>query len=492
MINNKKSSIVGDTIILTISKITTLCITMISAMLLSRFRTLEEYGTYSQLMMIISLSSSLFMLGLPNSINYFLARSETNIEKQKFLNNYYTFTTILSILLGILLIYTTPVLSRYFKNKAIKSFIYFLGIYPWTRVINSSIENILIVYQKTCSLALYKILNSTLLLLIIIIVKVFSWTFEIYMVLLICVESIFTIIVYYLVNKYSGELKISIDVDMIKSILKFSIPIGLASVIGTINIELDKLIIGNILGTEQLAIYTNAAREMPVTIIATSITSILLPQITRLLKDKKNDEAILLWGNATTISYAIICFLAIGFFVFAKDVMILLYSDKYLEGIEVFRVYNLLLLLRSTYFGMILNCKGKTKFILYSSITALILNCVLNYGLFILIGFNGPAIATLLSQMTINIAQLIYTSKIINIKFSRIFPWKELRNISLINMVFGMIFYNIKNIISIDVYIGSTMESIILGIIWGFVYVICMRFSIMKQWNELKKEKLVC
>ena len=86
----KGTSIINDTIKLTISKVMSLVIAMVSSMLLSRYRTLEEYGTYSQLLMVINIMTSLLMLGLPNSINYFLSRAETEEECQRFLNVYYT------------------------------------------------------------------------------------------------------------------------------------------------------------------------------------------------------------------------------------------------------------------------------------------------------------------------------------------------------------------------------------------------------------------
>ena len=80
----KGTSIINDTIKLTISKVMSLVIAMVSSMLLSRYRTLEEYGTYSQLLMVINIMTSLLMLGLPNSINYFLSRAETEEEGQRF------------------------------------------------------------------------------------------------------------------------------------------------------------------------------------------------------------------------------------------------------------------------------------------------------------------------------------------------------------------------------------------------------------------------
>lgn len=74
---NDKSNVGKDGLKLTVSRLITLSIALVSAMLLSRFRTLEEYGTYSQILLVTNIVTSLLMLGLPNSINYFLARAES-------------------------------------------------------------------------------------------------------------------------------------------------------------------------------------------------------------------------------------------------------------------------------------------------------------------------------------------------------------------------------------------------------------------------------
>ena len=53
-----------------------LVLSMLTTMLLSRSRTLQEYGDYSQLILVSSMATVLFMMGLPSSINYFVARAD--------------------------------------------------------------------------------------------------------------------------------------------------------------------------------------------------------------------------------------------------------------------------------------------------------------------------------------------------------------------------------------------------------------------------------
>ena len=125
---NDKSNVGKDGLKLTVSRFITLSIALVSAMLLSRFRTLEEYGTYSQILLVTNIVTSLLMLGLPNSINYFLARAESQEEKQKFLSVFYTLSTIINIVIGLSFVLSINLLIGFFDNPILRSFAFFLAL----------------------------------------------------------------------------------------------------------------------------------------------------------------------------------------------------------------------------------------------------------------------------------------------------------------------------------------------------------------------------
>lgn len=481
----KKNSIGADTVRLTASKTITLCITMVTSMMLSRFRTLEEYGTYSQLLLVVSLSSSIFMLGLPNSINYFLARAESQKERKKFLSVYYTLSTILGLIMGFVLACAIPLFEGYFNNPNMDNFLYFFALYPWASVVSSSIENVLVVYQKTQLLMIYRFLNSICLMGAVLFVQWLDFGFPVYMLCYVLIYVIFSIAVYVIVWILCGGLSFILDKIMLKEVFKFSLPIGLATVVGTLDVEIDKLLIGWMMNTEQLAIYTNASKELPVTIIAASITAVLLPHLSVLLKDNKKIKAIRLWGYAIELSFIFICLIVSGVFTYAKDVLILLYSEKYLPGLNVFRIYTLVLILRCTYFGMILNACGETKKLFYCSAIALLLNAILNPIFYQLMGINGPAIATLVSLLCIMLLQLKLTAKYAQMTIREVIPWKFIGSIAVINIVMSVLFSFIKKVLPFEHYFGSISESILLGFVWCGIYFIGMRKTIIQIWNRL-------
>ena len=182
-----------------------------------------------------------------------------------------------------------------------------------------------------------------------------------------------------------------------------------------------------------------------------------------------------------------ICLIVAGVFTYAEDVMSLLYSEKYLPDLPVFRIYALVLLLRCTYFGIILNAKGKTKEIFWAGIASLALNVVLNPLMYWALGMIGPALATFLSMFVVLLWQLFRTAKHTGVTFRQVFPFKRLGGITVINAALAVLFFGIKLALPLEKWITSLGESLLLGGIWSIVYLALMRKSIKRAWNGLNR-----
>lgn len=482
---SKNGSIGKDTLILTTSKFIVLLISLVTTMLLSRFRSLEEYGTYSQLLISINLVTTFFVLGFPNSLNYFLGQADSNNDKRAFLSVYYTSISLFSFISGVVLVVFSPFIEQYFENPLIRNYIYILALLPWTKISLTSIEHVLVALRKTRYLMKFRVLHSLMLILIILIVELLNLGFREYMLMFIIVELVSALITYVIASNIIGKLNISFDIEILKKILRFSIPMGVASLVGVLSLELDKLVIGKHFSTSEIAIYTNAAKELPITIIATSFTAVLMPRLVKLLKKNQLIESVKLWGISIKLSYIVISFFASTLIVFAPEVITILYSSKYLAGVPVFRVYNLVLLFRITYFGIILNSMGRTKFVFYSSIISLGANLILNLIFLRIFGFIGPAIATLIAVGLVALFQIIATTKVTGISFKKIFPWKDLAYITVYNVGFSTFFLHLKANLNISDKLDDTVESVLFGILWMIIYFFALRKKIRANLYQL-------
>lgn len=484
---NKNKNVATDSLKLSIAQIFSLIISMINIMLLSRFRTVTEYGTYSQMLMVSALVVTFFASGFSQCINYFLANEKDDIEKNKFIKSYYFIITLAGLISGIISLTILPLLVKYFSNELLYKYWFFLLLYPLSNVLNNGADRFFVLYRKTNQLMLFKLRYGFTTLLTVTLAIVLNWTFSLYLHVFVLVEFTFGILIYFFIYKITGVIPFGFNIGTCKKILMFAIPMGIAALIATLDTELDKLVIGGLTDTEMLAVYTNAAKELPVTVFSTSISTVVMPFIVRNIQNNNNSEAAKLWSNSIKFSAYIMCFFMVAFFVFAPQVISVLYSDKYISGTNIFRIYLLLLPFRLTYYGMILNSCKKTKVILLSSVCTLVINIVLDYVLYFFIGITGPAWATVISVAMMNMVQLIFTKRLINVSFWEIYPVAHILKVLVINIILGMFFFLIQNRVFYYCNFNHNFLTICLGGVWLMVYIFLVRKKMLCLWHSLNQ-----
>ena len=216
---SKKNTLGGDAIMLTISNFMVSIIGVITSMLLARFRTLNEYGTYSQIIMVTDLVSTILLLGLPGSVNYFIAKADAEEEKQKFLTIYLVLSTIITAIIGVCLFIAMPLIIRYFDNPYISSFAYVFAVYPWASIIINSLSSV--VYGKSNKLVIFSVVHVLVNLAVLLLAQAFDWGFQTYTLLYIGAMLLFAIFAVWWMRRIAGGLKFSIDWKLIKAIFVF-------------------------------------------------------------------------------------------------------------------------------------------------------------------------------------------------------------------------------------------------------------------------------
>lgn len=480
-----KKGFAKEASLLTISQVIIAITSMLAVMLLSRFRSLQEYGTYSQITLIVSLAVSMVQLGIPNSINYFIVKCKSENEKNDFYSTYYSISTFSGIGIGVILVLFLPIWTKYFNNNELRTYWWMLFLLPWTNSILNSISYLFIVSEKISRLVFYNIFSTAVNLLIIVMIKVCSGTFYNYLLSYMILQIGLMVYVYINIIKITNKkFRFYLSRKLMKEIYRYAIPLGFSSILATISIEIDKIMIGGFLGTEALAIYTNTGKELPVVILVSSITAVLTPKIVFLMNNKKTKSAVGLWKSSALIGFAVMAFFSAAFFVFAPQIVILLYGEKYLNGVTIFRIYSCILLCRFTYFGMVLTALGKTKMIMYTNIICILSNFILNYVLYIFLGITGPAIATVTTTFLGAVLQLLFTAKSIKISFKQIMPWLDFLFIMIINLCLGGLAYWYIYSYQIKDRIPDILRCVGVGIIWFGIYFLLLGKKIISTYKR--------
>ena len=101
-------------------------------------------------------------------------------------------------------------------------------------------------------------------------------------------------------------------------------------------------------------------------------------------------------------------------------------------------------------------------------------------------GFIGPAVASLISQLLIDLLQLLWSSRLLKIRFSGIFPWRRLAAVLIINIAVAAVFMVLKLLLPLENYVGAVLESVILGAIWFALTALLQMKRIKRDWINIK------
>jgi len=382
---------------LTFSRATVILSYIILTVIASRYLSLHDYATFRQTFLPYEIMVPLLTLGIPSTIYYLLPRSKNKLNLI-FNSMFIMFLTSL-LFSGFLIFGGIDILAKLFNNPSLLQSMKWLIIYPFLQIPVTLLVSVFIFEGKTKFIGIYS--------------SVSAFIFSISAVLLVInYKNYMDIVILKALFPFIGAIFLSVYIFKFfkksylskknffsnsSTILKVSIPFGMASMIGAISLQLDKFLVSSFGTTEQFAIYINGAMEIPlISVLTGSISAVLIGEMSKNLKEDKYDNALNLFRLSANKT-ALIIFPVMLFFLYNAQVfMILLYSDKYVLSAYPFIIYLFLLPIRIVVFGSVLIAMGKGKVILYRSIVELILNLILSIFMFKIFGYLGIAIATVL------------------------------------------------------------------------------------------------
>ena len=444
-------------------------ITVLSTVILARILTPADLGTYKQIFLLYSISAPIFITGIPASIYYFLVRLKKEEEKRLFVARSISLLFILGLLLGIFVSLSSLWAPKLIRNPQLTAPLVVFGIYAFANVSEQFLQPILVLYNRLKMLLVYPLAKGFL---------IFSFTiasaliFNKNLLLIILAVSLVSLLlpifaIVYTKNLLSLKSLMKIDRKNYKAQLSYGIPLALTSVVGIIAWEFDKLVVSINFPPELYAVYVLGATEIPfVGLIRSSVTQVVLPEMSKAHSEDRIKDLVSIWHNSIRKLSLLIVPIFFVAMVFSKEIITILYSEKFSASVPYFRIYLLLLIVRVASYGIILQAIGKTRENLKGSLAFLTVNAVLNPVLVVTIGLIGPAIATVVSTFTNVIYYIFVIKKFMAFSLRDIFPWWVVGKTFLISASAGIVFIPFVLYSNLpDIY-----QVVFATLLYGFVY----------------------
>jgi len=408
----------------------------IIGIILARILTQAEYGTYRQLFMIYTLLAAIFMVGLPQSLFYFLPKSDEETRK-KYIRQTVDIFTVLGLVSGILLLIFRHNLAALFNNQSLNKILIIYAVYPFFMFLSQLYYNIMIGLQEPKKAAGFIIFS--LCFDFVLVLGTAFLTRNLSYVIASMVLSVLIQWIYARINlgKYTKGNFLSYDKEQLKAQFRFAFPIGIAAIIGVISSQVDKLIISSHYSPELFAIFAVGATELPfIGIITNSVNAVILPEMSKSSDEKSISDLY----RGTVRKNALILFPIFTFcFVFAPQIINILYSSRYTESVIYFRIYLFTMPLRIATYGLLFQVFNKTKYIFMISTFTLVLNTALSLILINIYGLKGPAISTVIvTYITVSIYLILMKTKL-QLKLTGLFKMDALLRILSAAVVSGVL-----------------------------------------------------
>jgi O-antigen/teichoic acid export membrane protein len=461
--SSKISSSAKQTASLISGKIIALIITFTIPLFLTRYLSKNDYGIFSQFYVVVYFFTGFFSMGVEASLFYFYPGAIDRDRKSILFQTFLLIVIFSVVAVGFLNI---PKISNYFigNGELIKyKFLIIIGILLLMPI--NIFDPLYVVKKDYLTSILYPpgevILRLSLVIGFVILKPGLN---SIFSGIIVSAAICFCIVMIYLFKEI-GVKNINrriINLTLVKAQLKYSLPFGIAVCLNTLAVQFDKIVCISFLTPASYATYSIAFYGIPgVMQVYDSFSKVHLIKMALKYQENKINEISEIYKSLVAKTYSFSIPLIMIVLLYAKKIVIFLFTVKYIDSVPLFRIYLFSFLFYMLGAGIILRATGRTMDSLKSYVYSCLITLPATYFLIKSYGVYGAMSGALLSIILPKILIIYCEIRLIKIDIKNYFPWKKFA------MIFSISLISLIPFILIELFFNF---EIILSMICGIIY----------------------
>jgi O-antigen/teichoic acid export membrane protein len=436
-------NLADKTIINILAKSAGTLLLLMSSIVMVRFLSKEDYGTFLQVMLISNTVIMFTYLGIPQSIYYYLHKA-TN--KAVFIVRNIAISIFIGIVASICFFFLGPLIAQLLNNPLIENYTLLLVLLIFFRGPVSIREPILISRGHLLLNSINTVVDSIFFYVPVIIaallgvslglllkIMVFSSAFIFFCFILLMIWCVKGIKIDPNSVKENGE-----SITLLQQ-LRYALPIGVSSYLGIIGTYIDQYIVSIFFTPQSFAVYSRGAMQIPIlSSIQFTVNDIMMPYYVKDFQNGRIENFLERFHTGAEkvakINYPVFVF----FFISAPSLITLLYTEQYLDAVSIFRTYLFFLVINITAFSIIPRAVGKTKSIFWATTINVVANIILSCLLVPFFGPDGAAIATVFCGVINAVYYISVSARLLQVSFMHILPWGYLGKLLSVSFCAGI------------------------------------------------------
>lgn len=367
-----------------------------------------DFAIIGYLLMIHEVARNIATLGFPESVFYYFERVSGSARRGFVLQtiSILLVTAIVSAVLVYAISFIVPSLLPDWELLAVEQvqdLIPFMAVVVLFEIPTWPTTNILLAADKQSHAAWYEMLTSALILICLVGPLSLGYGLNIAVYGLVGYAFLRFIGSWIWIHAVIPSGKLADSDIAVKNQIDFAVPLGLSSLVSKLNRYADKFVVSIMLPASAYAEYTIGAQEVPIIrVIPFAVGSVLISRYVAFQMESKKKELLELWYKGIEKVSLLVLPLTFTAIIAAPDLISLIAetdTTDYSNAVLPFQIFNLIVLLRVTNYGSILQAFGDTKGVLYLSMNLVAANIILSIPLTYFYGITGTAMGTLIANV---------------------------------------------------------------------------------------------
>lgn len=400
----------------------------VAPMILVRFLSPDQFGTYRQVLFVYAVALPIIKFQIPESLYFFYPRKAGGIHR--YLSQTITLLCINGVIGGGLILFLGGYLEL-LPSGLNTDFVLPLAAFLMIEAVGSLIEHIFVL-EKNIPLTFIGNLGNSILRLVLVVGAVYLFADVLFMLYALILWATVRLgaTFFYLFKKYPIRLGFP-GRGMFREQMRYSLPLAIGGIIGLVGAQVDKGIVSGTLSAQEFALYSLGGLGImnAVKILYVSVGNVFVPRFGELALENNLPSIRLLWHKMIVMNAIATIPIVTFCCIYAPHIISLLYTPRYIQAADLWRLSMMVLLIQMLGFGYIPKALGRTGAIFAGNIARFAVSVPLAIVLITELGLIGGVIAFVAGFWANALIQLRECKVSLNATIGTLLPWNRLLRI---------------------------------------------------------------
>lgn len=401
--------------------------TLLIPLTLVRLFDQTEYGTYKQIFLVFATLHSVALVGLSDSLYYFVPRDPEN-------GGGYVANAVLGLVVSgaacVAWLHATRFsVAAWMKNPALADHLSSIGVFLFFTLVATVLEIALIARKRYTTASLTYVISDIARAACFALPVVFAPDLRTLMRWAITFSAARLISALWMLKREFGS-EFRLAPGLMRGQLAYALPFSLYVLVEILQATFHQYTVSWTFDAATFAIYSVGCFQVPlVDFLATPASSVMMVRMGEELREGRPHGALSIWIDITR-KLALVFFPAVAFLmVTSREVITFLFTDAYAASAPIFSLWVVTIALSILQTDGVMRVQAQLRYLFLVNLVRLALIVVLIQPLMAAFGLLGPVLVTLLAMTLAKGLHLYRMRSVMGLKTRDLLPWGSLAGI---------------------------------------------------------------